>query len=82
MLSSTFNEMTTSTSFKDLLHAENLRHVNDEFISSPKEEGRADYFFASKVPTASTGYEHANFGPEGQHAYPKPPKPQNKRYAV
>jgi hypothetical protein len=37
MLSSNFAEMTTSASFRDLLHAANLRIVNDEFTSPPKE---------------------------------------------
>jgi hypothetical protein len=37
MLSSNFAEMTTSTPFRDLLHATNLRHGNDGFTSPPKE---------------------------------------------
>ena len=32
-----FAEMTTSTPFRDLLHAANLRHGNDGFTSPPKE---------------------------------------------
>jgi hypothetical protein len=32
-----FAEMTTSTSFRDLLHAANLRHGTDGFTSPPKE---------------------------------------------
>ena len=37
MLSGNFAEMTTSTPFRDLLHAANLRHGADGFISPPKE---------------------------------------------
>jgi len=37
MLSSNFAEMTTSTPFRDLLHAANLRHGTDGFTSPPKE---------------------------------------------
>ena len=36
MLSGNFAEMTTSTSFRDLLHAANLRHGTDSFTSPPK----------------------------------------------
>ena len=38
MLSGNFAEMTTSTPFKDLLHAANLRHGTDGFTSPPKED--------------------------------------------
>jgi len=37
MLSDNFTEMTTSTQFRDLLHAANLRHGTDGFTSPPKE---------------------------------------------
>jgi len=37
MLSSNFAEMTTSTPFRDLLHAANLRHWTNGFTSPPKE---------------------------------------------
>jgi len=37
MLSGNLAEMTTSTSFRDLLHAANLRHGTDGFTSPPKE---------------------------------------------
>ena len=37
MLSGNFAEMTTSTPFRDLLHAANLRHATDGFTSPPKE---------------------------------------------
>ena len=46
--------MTTSTPFRDLLHAANLRHRTDGFTSRPKD------FFALKNPTASAGFEPAN----------------------
>jgi len=36
MLSGNFAEMTTSTPFRDLLHAANLRHETDGFTSPPK----------------------------------------------
>ena len=37
MFSGNFAEMTTSTPFRDLLHAANLRHGTDGFTSPPKE---------------------------------------------
>jgi len=37
MLSGNFAEMATSTPFRDLLHAANLRHGTDGFTSPPKE---------------------------------------------
>ena len=37
MLPGNFAEMTTSTPFRDLLHAANLRHGTDGFTSPPKE---------------------------------------------
>ena len=37
MLSGNFVELTTSTPFRDLLHAANLRHGTDGFTSPPKE---------------------------------------------
>ena len=37
MLSGNFAEMTTSTPFRDLLHAANLRHGPTAFTSPPKE---------------------------------------------
>ena len=69
MLSGNFTEMTTSTPFKDLLHAENLRHGTDGFISPSKD------CFALKNPTASAGFEPANLGTKCQQATPRPPKP-------
>ena len=61
MLSCNFAEMTTSTPFRDLLHAANLRHGTDGFTSPPK-EGVLRIFFALKNPTASAGFEPANLG--------------------
>ena len=46
-----------------LLHAVNLRHGTDGFTSPPKEGARP------KNPTASAGFEPANLGTKGQHAY-------------
>ena len=59
---------------RDLLHAANLRHGTDGFISPPK-EGVLRIFFALKNPTASAGFEPANLGIKGQHATSRPPKP-------
>jgi hypothetical protein len=69
ILSGNFAEMTTSTPFRDLLHAANLR------LYFPSEGKRAEDFFALKNPTASAGFEPANLGTKGQHATPRPPKP-------
>jgi hypothetical protein len=69
ILSGNFAETTTSTSFRDLLHAANLWHGTDSFTSRPK-EGMLRILFALKNPTAS-----ANLGTKGQHATPRPPKP-------
>jgi len=74
MLSGNFAEMTTSTPFRDLLHAANLRHGTDGFTSPPK-EGVLRIFFALKNPTALAGFEPANLGTKGQHGTPRPPKP-------
>jgi hypothetical protein len=54
-------------SFRDLLHAANLRHGTDGFTSPPK-EGVLRIVFALKNPTASAGFEPANLGTKGQHA--------------
>ena len=74
MLSGISAEMTTSTPFRDLLHPANLRHGTGSFTSPPK-EGVLRISFTLKNPTASTGFEPANFGTKGQHATPRPPKP-------
>jgi hypothetical protein len=59
MLSGNFAEMTTSTPFRGLLHATNLRHGTGGFTSEAR---RAEDFFALKNPTASAGFEPANLG--------------------
>ena len=51
-----------------LLHAVNLRHGTDGFTSPPK-EGALRIFSPEKNPTASAGFEPANFGTKGQHAH-------------
>ena len=61
--------------FRDLLYAANLRHGTDGFTSPPK-ESVLRIFFALKILTASAGFQPANLGTEGQHATPRPPKPQ------
>ena len=55
-----FAEMATSTPFRDLLHAANLRHATDGFTSSP---------------TVSAGFEPENLGTKGQYPTLRPPKP-------
>ena len=67
MLSGNFAEMTTSTPFRDRLHAADLRHGTDGFTSPPK-EGVLRIFSPLKNPTASAGFEPANLGTKGQHA--------------
>ena len=61
--------------FRDLLHAVNLRHGTNVFTSLPK-EGVLRIFFALKNPTASAGFEPANLFTKGQHATSRLPKPQ------
>ena len=56
-LSINFAEMATSTPFRDLLHAANLRHGTNDFTSPPK-EGMLSIF----SPTALAGFEPANLG--------------------
>ena len=58
--------------FRDLLHAVNVRHGTNGFTSIPKE---SEDFFALKNPTTSAGFEPANFGTTGQHATSRPLKP-------
>ena len=60
--------------FRDILHAVNLRHGTGGFTSPPK-EGVLRIFFALKNPTASVGFETANLGTKGQQATSRPPKP-------
>ena len=59
--------------FRDLLHAVNLRHGTNGFTSLPK-EGVLRIFFALKNSTASAGFEPANLGTKGQHATSRPPR--------
>jgi len=73
MLSGNFAEMTTSTPFRDLLHAANLR-TWDRRLYFPSEGRRAEEFCALKNPTASAGFEPANLGTKFQHATRRPPK--------
>ena len=47
----------------------------DQQLYFPSEGRRAEDFFARKNPTASAGFEPANFGTKGQHATPRPPTP-------
>ena len=49
MLSGNFAEMTTSTPFRDLLHAANLRHGTDGFTSPPKEGVLRIFFLSLKI---------------------------------
>ena len=49
MLSGNFAEMTTSTPFRDLLHAANLRHGTDGFTSPPKEGVLRIFFRPFKI---------------------------------
>ena len=60
--------------FRDLLHAVNLRHGTNSFTSLPK-EGVLRIFSPWKNPTASAGFEPSNFDTKGQHATSRPPKP-------
>ena len=49
MLSGNFAEMTTSTPFRDLLHAANLRHGTDGFTSPPKKGVMRIFFGFGRV---------------------------------
>ena len=62
---------------RDLLHAVNLRHGTDGFTSPPREGVLRIFFFALENPTASAGFEPANFGTKGQHGTSRPPKPHS-----
>jgi hypothetical protein len=48
--------------FRDLLHVVNLRHGTHSFTSLPKGRCDEDFIFTLKNPTASAGFEPANFG--------------------
>ena len=50
-----FAEMTTSTPFRDLLHAANLRHGTDGFTSPPK-EGMLRIFSPLKIRRFRPGF--------------------------
>jgi hypothetical protein len=63
--------------FRDLLHAVNIRRGTDGFIYPPK-EGVLRFFFVLKNPTASVGFEPAILGTKCQHATSRPPKPLNR----
>ena len=52
--------------FRNLVHAVNLRHGTDGFTSPPKE---------GVLRISSAGFEPANLGTKGQHATSRPPKP-------
>jgi hypothetical protein len=71
IMSGNFAEMTTSTPFRDLLHAANLRHGTDGFTSLPK-EGVLKIFSPLKIRRLRLGL---NPRTKGQHANPRPPKP-------
>ena len=67
--------------FRDLLHAVNLRHGTDGFTSPPK-EGVLTIFFTLKNPMASVGFQPANLGTKGQHAASRPPKSLTQHFNV
>jgi len=67
MLSGNFAEMMTSTPFRDLLHAANLRHGTDGFTSLAK-EGVLRIFSPLKI-------RWLRLGTKGQHATPRPTRP-------
>jgi hypothetical protein len=52
----------------------------DRRLYFPSEWSRTEDFFVLKNPTASAEFEPANLGTKGQHATPKPPKPQFSVY--
>ena len=54
--------------FRDPLHAVNLRHGTNGFTSLRKDG-------VLKNSKASTGFEPSNLGTKGQHATSRPPKP-------
>ena len=66
--------------FRDLLHAVNLRYGTNGCTSLQK-EGVLRIFFALKNPTAPAGFEPANLGTKGQHATSRPPKPLRQIYS-
>ena len=67
--------------FRDLLHAVNLRHGTNGFTSLPK-GGVLRIFSPCKYPTASVGFEPAYLCTKGQHAPSRPSKPLNEVAAI
>ena len=61
-------EMTTSTSFCDLLHA--AKYDIGRTALLPLRRKACWGFLRPKNPTASAGFEPVNSGTRGQHAYP------------
>ena len=59
--------------FRDLLHAVNIRHGTNGFPSLPKESVLRIFSALKKNPTASAGFEPPNLGTKGQHATSRPP---------
>ena len=53
--------------FRVLLHAINVRHGTDDLLLLRRKASWG--FFRPKNPTASAGFEPANSGTRGQHAY-------------
>ena len=68
--------------FRDLLHAVNLRHGAEGFTSPTKEGVLRIFFSALKNPRASVGFEPANLGTKGQHATSRPPKPLTSTFKM
>ena len=60
--------------FRDILHAVNLRYGTNGFSVLPKEDVLR-IFSALKNPTASAWFEPVNLGIKGQHAASRPPRP-------
>ena len=54
----------------------------DKRLYFPSEGRRSEDFFALKNPTASVGFETANFGTKGQHVISRLPKPLNILYSM
>ena len=61
--------------FRDLLHAVNLRHGTDGFTSSQK-EGVLKIFSPWKIQRLRSGLNPQIWGTKGQHATSRPPKPR------
>ena len=61
-------KVATFTSLLGSFTCRNLRRGTEGF-TSPQKEGALRIFFRSKNPTASAGFQTANSGTKGQHAY-------------